>query len=137
MPVYDTRIVREQGGSVLATASGGSVNFAAGALLSVSGKALFNSGASVHIDDGASLIIKDGATAHNSPVVILNAGPNQFWFAPGSAGSPTFSASPGDFLWIANSASTTWWANVSNGTAGSVWAVMAKILGTSAVPGAI
>lgn len=156
MTTYSTRIIHEQGGSVLTVASAGSLNVNAGGTLVVTGTVvtiassgsqsiaaggvLSTSGtfrvasASAQIGDGASLIIKPGATTKPGAFAVLNIGQNQMWYAPGSAGSPTFSGSPGDMLWIANSASTTFWFNTSDGTAGSVWRRMAGILSTSAAP---
>ena len=134
MPTYNSRIVREQGGSVMALASGASLNLAAGAPIGASG-GLILSGGSAQVGTTASLLVKPTATAGGQPYAILNIGPNQMWYAPGSAGSPTFSGSPGDFLWIANSASTSFWANVSIGTAGSNWRAVALLAGSQFVAG--
>ena len=120
MTTYQGRITREQGASVLSIASGGSVNFDAGAVLSTSGTFVVAS-ASALIGDAASLILKPAATTQNAAYPFLNLGQNQMWYSPGSAGSPITAASPGDMMWIANSASTSFWFNVSNGTGGSVW----------------
>ena len=133
MPTYNSRIIREQGGSVLTIASGGSVNFPAGAVFSTSGTFALTA-ASARIGDGASLIIKPAATTLNNPVVILQAGRNQWWYMASSAGSPAFTASAGDILWVAQSASTSLFVNRSNGTTGSNWLLVR--LGTGSQIGA-
>lgn len=117
---YNTRIKREQGGSVLTVASGGSLNVNDGGFLGLSGNQVF-SGGSVQIGDTASLILRPGATTEDAMYPMLNMGKNTFWYSPGSAGSPITSASTGDILWISNSASTSLWVNVSDGTTGSNW----------------
>lgn len=126
---YAGRINRE-GGSILSIGSGGSLNFAAGG--TIRGVATF--GASVPLEAGfsssggsnqfvstASVLIKPSATTLNNPVVVMQVGRNQMWYVASSAGSITLAASPGDFLWQANSASTALWLNASDGTAGSRW----------------
>lgn len=120
MPTYNSRIIREQGGSVMTLASGASINYNAGAVLSSSATFLVAS-ASAQIGDGASLIVKSAATGNNNPIVIMQVGRNQWWYAAGSTGSPTFTASAGDILWMAQSASTDLFINRSNGTTGSNW----------------
>lgn len=136
---YNGRINREQGGSVLSVASGGSVNFAAGGKLtmagtldmsggfSASGTALF-AAASVQIGDQASLIVAPNPVI-NSPIAFQSVGRNKFWYGTSST-SPTFSASPGDLLWIAQGASTGVWANTGDGTAASVWSPFSKLGGS-------
>jgi len=136
---YNSRINREQGGSVLSVASGGSVNFAAGGKLvhagtldvtgslSASGTLLVTS-ASVQVGDSASLIIAPNPVI-NEPIAFQSVGRNKFWYGTSST-SPTHSASPGDLLWIAQGASTGLWANVSDGTAGSKWTPFGKLAGS-------
>lgn len=133
MPTYNSRIIREQGGSVLTIASGGSVNFPAGAVISSSATFLVTA-ASVQISDGASLIIKPAATTNNNAVVVLQVGRNQMWYMAGSTGSPIFSASPGDLLWLARSASTTMYVNISDGTTGSRWLFLRGTTGSQTQP---
>lgn len=89
-------IQREQGGSVFTVKSTGKIE----------------------ISDGASLNVKSGATTNNEMYAVMKMGNNTLWYAPGSAGSPITSGSPGDLLWIANSGM---WLNVSDGTTGSKW----------------
>ena len=136
---YNQRINKEQGGSVLTVASGGSLNFAAGGKLdmagtldvsgvfSSSGTAAFTS-ASVQVGDSASLIVAPNPVI-NAPIAFMSVGRNKFWYGTSST-SPTHSASPGDLLWIAQGASTGLWANVGDGTATSKWTPMAKIAGS-------
>ena len=100
-------IVREQGGSVQTFKS--------------TGTARFSSGASLIADTGACVAFKPTATATCTAYEILSMGNNKWWYMPGSAGSPVVSGSPGDMLWLANSASTSLWLNVSDGAAGSKW----------------
>lgn len=119
MPDYNSRIRREQGGSVQTIASGGSVNYESGAHLTGSGK--IHSAGSLLVGDSGSLIAKPDATAKSSFYTLLNMGGHQMFFAPASAGSPIFSASPGDLCWIAGSAGGLW-INQSDGTTGSTWA---------------
>ena len=138
-PGYNSRINREQGGSVLSVASGGSLNFAAGGKLthagtldvtgsfSASGTVLATA-ASVQVGDSASLIIAPNPVI-NSPIAFTSVGKNKFWYGT-SATSPTFSASPGDLLWIAQGASTGLWGNVGDGTGSSKWTPFSKIAGS-------
>ena len=122
-------IIREAGGSVLTLKdiatmrlqSGASLVVEPGASLHSFGDVQVESGASIVVNDGASLIIKPAATTGSTADVIMNVGNNQIWYAPGSGGSPITNASPGDLMWIANSASTALWLNISDGTAGSKW----------------
>ena len=136
---YNQRLNKEQGGSVLAVASGGSVNFAAGGKLtmagtldvsgsfSASGTAAFTA-ASVQIGDSASLIAAPNPVI-DAPIAFMSIGRNKFWYGT-SATSPTFSGSPGDLLWIAQGASTGLWGNMSNGTGGSNWTPFSKLSGS-------
>lgn len=122
-------ITKEQGGSVMtwddaATArflSGASMIVDSGASLQSFGHVQVESGASLHVNDGGSLVIKPSATTGSTAYVVMNVGNNQFWYAPGSGGSPVTNASPGDLMWVANSASTAIWVNISDGTMGSKW----------------
>jgi len=117
---YSTKIVREQGGSVLRMKSGASLVLESGALFSPAGNTEIQSGASIAIADGGSLTVKSGATAKGQMYAIMNMGPNTWFFAPASPGSPITSASPGDMLWIGGSLPSLW-VNTSNGTTGSAW----------------
>ena len=134
MTTYSGRIVREQGGSVLTVASGGSINFAAGGVLSTSGNLIQTSG-STQVGTTGSLIVKPEATTVNNPTVVFQMGRNQFWYMASSAACPTFTASPGDLCWIAQSASTSIYANRSDGTTGSFWIAFRETTG-SQLPGA-
>lgn len=135
MPTYSGRIIREQGASVLNIASGGSVTYQSGAPLFSSGGFISTTG-SYQFGTGGSVIIKPEATTLNNQVVILQAGRNQWWYIASSAGSPIFSGSPGDMVWHAQSASTSLWVNLSNGTGGSRWQAVRLTTG-SQLPGAI
>lgn len=121
---YNVKIRKEQGGSLMRFASGASLVLESGTVFQPSGHTSIQSGASLQVGNGASLVVKPGATAGGQMYAMLNMGPNTFWYAPGSAGSPITSASPGDVLFIANSASTSIWVNLSNGTAGSRWGLV-------------
>lgn len=119
----------EQGGSVFKVKATGTARWNSnaslivdsGASLHAFGHVIAETGASAKVNDGASLVVKPAATSEDSRYAIMNMGPNTFWYSPGSGGSPQFSASPGDLLWLANSASTGLWVNVSDGAAGSKW----------------
>jgi hypothetical protein len=124
MSAYSGKIVREAGGSVLRFTSGASLVLESGTAFQPSGHTAVQSGASLQVANGGSLVIKPGATTGGQAYPILNMGNNQMWYAPGSPGSPITSASPGDLMWIANSASTSLWVNLSNGTTGSRWGLV-------------
>lgn len=102
-------ITKEQGGSVLSIGSTGSVNLV----------------------DGAKLSLGTDATTNNSVYEVLKMGANTLYYAASTA-SPVFSASPGDLLWLAQSASTQFWVNISDGTTGSNWAAVGHA-GTSVI----
>lgn len=135
MPTYSGRIIREQGASVLNVASGGSMTFQSGAPLNSSG-GFITTGGSYQFGTTGSVIIKPEATTLNNAVVAFQMGRNQFWYISSSAGSPIFSGSPGDLVWIAQSASTAIYTNRSNGTGGSNWTAVRLTTG-SQLPGAI
>jgi hypothetical protein len=99
-------IRREEGGSRLSIKSGGAFNFA--------------DGGSVNLVDGAKLSLGTDATTNNTAYEVFKMGGNTFWYSASTA-SPVFSGSPGDLLWLVQSASTAMWVNTSDGTAGSVW----------------
>jgi hypothetical protein len=113
-------IQKEQGGTRERFGSGGCAILDSGASLHGFGHVQIESAACLNINDGASMAIKPTATTHQNAYVLFNAGANQFWYAVSST-CPTFSASPGDVLWLAQSLSTSFWVNASDGTAGSVW----------------
>lgn len=99
MGEYNSKIHFEQGGSVQN----------------------LESGASLNVNQGGELKFSADATPTlNAAYPVFKVGTNAFWYSP-SAASPTLSASPGDLLWQPASASTAFWVNVSNGTAGSKW----------------
>lgn len=136
----NAKIILEQGGSVLRVASGGSITIESGGKFNLSGELAASGtltivGASMVVNDQASMTIKPGASAGDQPYSIMNMGNNQMWYAAGSSGSPTFLASPGDLAWVANSASTSLWANVSDGTAGSNWRAFRLETGSQIVTG--
>lgn len=126
---YAGRINREQGGSILTIGSGASVNFNSGAVFASSATLAVTS-ASLQVGDAGSMIVKPAATTLNNPVVIMQIGRNQMWYMASSAACPTFSASPGDIVWIANSASTGIFANLSDGTTGSRWSFFRQTTGS-------
>lgn len=97
----------EQGGSALNVKSSGVVRL--------------QSGASLIAESGACKNLNSGATTTATAYEVFGMGTNKMWYMPGSAGSPAFSGSPGDLLWLPNSASTALWLNVSDGAAGSKW----------------
>lgn len=137
---YQGRITRESGtgtgASVLNVTSGGSVTLQAGARLSTSATIQLGSTACLIMGDQGSTVLKPAATTLNNPVVVLQIGRNQMWYMASSSGSPIFSASPGDLLWHAQSASTALYLNRSNGTGGSFWIAVRETTG-SQLPGAI
>lgn len=126
--MYNTKIIREQGGSVLRFTSGASLVMESGATFSGNVQAI--SGTSNLVANGASLVIKPAASVKGSMYAVLNMGPNTLWFSPASPGSPISSASPGDMLWIGGSLPSLW-LNNSDGTSGSKWT---HVGATSSVP---
>jgi hypothetical protein len=122
-------IIKEQGGSVVTFDDVSTQRFLSGASLIVDSGASLHSfgniqaetGTCLTVNDGASLIIKPSATTGSTAYPIMNVGNNQVWYSPGSGGSPITTASPGDLMWVANSASTAIWVNISDGTMGSKW----------------
>lgn len=108
-----TLIQRSFGGSALTVKSGGVLN----------------------IESGGSLGLTPTATTGATVYPLFKAGNNTIYYMAGSAGaSPNFSASPGDLLWFANSASTTMFVNISNGTAGSRWSSFRRTDAGSQIP---
>lgn len=126
-------ITREQGGSVLNIASTGHLRVESGASITLSGSILGN----LNLGDAASAQFKPNATANNTVYQFLKIGNNSWYYSAGSGGSPQFSGSPGDICWVANSASTNLWVNVSNGTTGSKWAAMRLTVAGSQVQSAV
>src|SRR3990167_5762594 len=131
---YNGAIVTKQGASAMTFASGASLTIAAGAALTLAGSlnmatggfnastTIVQTSGSVQIGTGGSLIVKPEATTINNPTVVLQMGRNQMWYMAGSAACPLFSASPGDLLWLSNSASTDLYINRSDGPTGaSIW----------------
>ena len=110
---YNTRIIRQQGGSEMTVASGGSLNFELG------GQVKFGA---------------DAAPALNTAYPVIKMGNNTFWYSP-SAAAPTLSGSPGDLLWVPASASTAFYVNTSDGTGGSVWTATRLVGGGSQLLG--
>lgn len=94
----------------------------------------YNSGASLNFADGGQLQTVDATAAHGSVYVMFKAGNNSFFYHGGSAGSPTVAGSPGDLLWMPQSASTGFYVNISNGTTGSRWAAFNRTDSGSQIP---
>lgn len=94
----------------------------------------FNSGGSLNFADGGQLQTLDATPAHGSHYVLFKAGNNSFFFHGGSAGSPVVSGSPGDLLWMPQSASGGLYVNISDGTAGSRWAAFRRTDAGSQIP---
>lgn len=94
----------------------------------------FNSGASLNFADGGQLQTLNATPAHASHYVLFKAGNNSFFYHGGSAGSPTVTGSPGDLLWMPQSASTMLYVNIGNGTASSRWAALNRTDAGSQIP---
>jgi len=107
---YNSKVVHEQGGSVLRIDSGGSFNFQSGANLDV------NAGAKVNVVAGGSLAIDGGG--------VLTIGSAQIMWAAsttGPAGGPV-NALPGSIFIRSDGSVTGLYLNVGVNGAGSVWA---------------
>lgn len=105
---YNSKIVLEQGGSVLRIASGGS--------LAVDSGGTVNLGAgTLPIASGGSLTVATGGAVFLGNVQLLFAASNS---PPG--GLPV-SASPGSIFFRSDGSMSRLYINTSSGTAGSVW----------------
>lgn len=91
----------------------------------------FDSSGSLNVSVGAKVTLGVDATTNNTAYEVLKVGANALWYSASTA-SPIFSASPGDLLWLAQSASTQFWVNISDGTTGSNWAPVGHA-GTSVI----
>lgn len=119
---YNTKIIREQGGSVLRVASGGSLNIDSGGEIDISGD--LKLGNTVDIQDGASLTLAAGG-------VLSFGGITRIHFAA-SAAAPSglpYSGSPGDIFLRIDGANSAAYMNTSDGTAGSVWTIFSELAG--------
>lgn len=126
---YNSRIVREQGGSVLTVASGGSLNVAAGGVLAGAGT----------IQSTGALTVSGGVNSASNVTgasVTVSAG-GAFWLGSNiqimfaaSAAAPSglpVTASPGALFLRSDGANSGAYINTSTGTAGSVWTLIGEL----------
>ena len=111
---YNSRIIREQGGSVLTIASGGSLTIDSGGLFTNSG-ALTLAGATtttgtVSYSAGASVTVATGANFNFNGVEILT-----------GRNAPAATASPGSLYLRSDGSMSKPYVNVSSGVSGSIW----------------
>lgn len=118
---YNSKILHEQGGSVLRVDSGGSISVQAGGTISGPGTLALT---------GA--VTQTGAVT-NASLTVSNAlflGANvQVMFAA-SAAAPSglpVSASPGAVFFRSDGANSAGYINTSDGTAGSVWTIFSEL----------
>ena len=120
---YNSRIYREQGGSVMTFASGASLNFDAGAKLGGTysvgaGSHIYDSGALVTFQAGASLTINQSGPS--ATVLAFAAGTSLPSISAGE-GVPTHTAAMGSLYIRANGSVSNIYQNTSQDAAGSVW----------------
>ena len=107
MSDYNTKIIREQGGSVLRINSAGSISVQAGGLISGAGGALLTGAI-----ESASVTVTGGGPLFLGNVQILSSASN---------GNPTMTASPGSLFIRTDGSMSGIYVNISDGVSGSVW----------------
>ena len=136
MLAYSGRIVREQGGSVLTIASGGSINFPAGGVLAssgtqtFSGDVTFGQASGIHLS-GNLETFQSGAC---QTFIVSGVGAQTWSFGDGTLtatmsigrNAPTHSTSPGSLYIRSDGSVSNWYYNISTGTTGSVWRAAAS-----------
>lgn len=105
---YNSRIIREQGGSVLTVGSGGSLVIASGGAFTLTGG--ITQGGTTTYSAGASVTVATGANFNFNGVEILS-----------GRNAPTGAASPGSVYLRTDGSVSNVYVNVSDGTSGSVW----------------
>lgn len=132
---YNSRIVREQGGSVITVASGGSLSVVAGGTISGAGTfaltgAVTATGGITAAGGVNSTSNITGASLTVAPGGKFLLGSNiQVMFAA-SAAAPSglpVSASPGAVFFRSDGANSKAYINTSTGTAGSVWTLIGEL----------
>lgn len=114
---YNSKVLHEQGGSVLRVDSSGSISVQAGATISGAGTVNITgavAAASVTVNNGGAFMLGSNV---------------QIMFAA-SAATPSglpVSASPGTVFFVSNGALSAGYVNTSDGTTGSVWTIFSEL----------
>jgi hypothetical protein len=107
--MFNTKIVREQGGSELHIFSGGSVVLDAGAALTQSGLESFAAGASLNIAAGPSVTVLSFTTGASAPGIYAG------------FDVPSFKANMGSLYIRSQGSISGLWVNITQDAAGSSW----------------
>ena len=152
MTTYSGRIIREQGGSVLTIASGGSVSVDAGGLLTIASGAKINFPSGANIASSGLLNFSGGitfgqasqtqvaggaillATGASMNVNVTTNDQGTFRITDGTLSgyvgigrnAPTHTASPGSLSIRSDGSMSNLYYNISSGTTGSVWRAAAS-----------